>query len=112
MSFASIRVVTTLSACGHPDGAHVFTCRRRAGAPLLAFMIGNVAGRSFSVTRPTACRADAALVRSAVADALIAMLLPPLRMRSPVYVGIDLSCWPGRAARPLVLKCTKPLHAS
>jgi predicted MFS family arabinose efflux permease len=120
MTFAShFAVVTTLSGVwGIPMVAHVFNISpSAAGAPLLAFMIGNAAGSVFL---------GHAADRVAVLDTalgficllrmlLIAMLLPPLaHALGFLYVGIVFAVL-GLVAGgtvPLVLKCTKRLYTA
>jgi predicted MFS family arabinose efflux permease len=120
MSFAShFAVVTTLSGVwGIPMVAHVFNLSpSAAGAPLLAFMIGNVAGSIFlghAADRVVAL--DTALVRICLLRMLlIAMLLPPFAHAFGLfYVGIVfvvLGLVAGGTV-PLVLKCTKRLYTA
>jgi predicted MFS family arabinose efflux permease len=120
MSFAShFAVVTTLSGVwGIPMLAHVFNISpSAAGAPLLAFMVGNAAGSIFlghAADRVAAL--DAALVRICLLRMLlIAMLLPFIaHALGFVYVGIIflvLGLVAGGTV-PLVLKCTKRLYSA
>jgi predicted MFS family arabinose efflux permease len=121
MSFAShFAVVTTLSGVwGIPMVAHVFNISpSAAGAPLLAFMIGNAVGSIF--LGHAADRAATALGTSLIRICLlrmllIAMLLPPIaHALGFLYVGVvfaTLGLVAGGTV-PLVLKCTKRLYTA
>jgi len=120
MSFAShFAVVTTLSGVwGIPMVAHIFNISpSAAGAPLLAFMVGNAAGSIFlghAADRVAAL--DTALVRICLLRMLlIAMLLPFFaHALGFLYVGIVFAVL-GLVAGgtvPLVLKCTKRLYTA
>ena len=120
MTFAShFAVVTTLSGVwGIPMVAHFFNISpAAAGAPLLAFMIGNAIGSIFlgHAADRAAAALDSALIRICVLRMiLIAMLLPPLAHAfGLIYVTLvftTLGLVAGGTV-PLVLKCTKtPLH--
>jgi MFS family permease len=121
MSFAShFAVVTTLSGVwGIPMVAHVFNISpSAAGAPLLAFMVGNAAGSIFlgHMADRAAAALDTALIRICLLRMLlIAMLLPPVaHALGFLYVGIVFTIL-GLVAGgtvPLVLKCTKRLYTS
>jgi len=119
MSFAShFAVVTTLSGVwGIPMVAHLFKMSpSAAGAPLLAFMVGNAAGSIFlgHAADRMAAALDRALIRICLLRMLlIAMMLPPLAHAFGfVYVGLvfaGLGLVAGGTV-PLVLKCTKRLY--
>jgi MFS family permease len=119
MSFAShFAVVTTLSGVwGIPMVAHIFKIApSAAGAPLLAFMVGNAAGSVFlgHAADRMAAALDIALIRICLLRmVLIAMLLPPLaHVLGFLYVGLVFAVL-GLVAGgtvPLVLKCTKRLY--
>jgi MFS family permease len=121
ISFAShFAVVTTLSGVwGIPMVAHFFNISpSAAGAPLLAFMVGNAAGSIF--LGHAADRAGAALDNALIGICLlrmllIAMLLPPFAHAAGLlYVGIVFAAL-GLVAGgtvPLVLKCTKRLYTA
>ena len=121
MSFAShFAVVTTLSGVwGIPMVAHFFNISpSAAGAPLLAFMVGNAAGSIFlgHAADRAAAALDTALVRICLLRMLlIAMLLPPFAHAfGLLYVGIVFAVL-GLVAGgtvPLVLKCTKRLYTA
>jgi len=121
MTFAShFAVVTTLSGVwGIPMVAHVFNISpSAAGAPLLAFMVGNAIGSIF--LGHVADRIDAALGTALIRICLlrmllIAMLLPPFaHALGFVYTGVVFAAL-GLVAGgtvPLVLKCTKRLYTA
>jgi predicted MFS family arabinose efflux permease len=120
MSFAShFAVVTTLSGVwGIPMVAHVFNISpSAAGAPLLAFMVGNAAGSIFlghAADRVAAL--DTALVRICLLRMLLIAMLLPLFAHALgfLYVGIVFAVL-GLVAGgtvPLVLKCTKRLYTA
>jgi MFS family permease len=121
MSFAShFAVVTTLSGVwGIPMVAHVFNISpSAAGAPLLAFMVGNAAGSIFlgHAADRAAAALDTALIRICLLRMLlIAMLLPGIAHAFGfLYVGIVFAVL-GLVAGgtvPLVLKCTKRLYTA
>ena len=120
MSFAShFAVVTTLSGVwGIPMVAHVFNISpSTAGAPLLAFMIGNAVGSIFlGHTADRVAALDTALIRICLLRMLlIAMLLPPIaHALGLLYVGAVFAAL-GLVAGgtvPLVLKCTKRLYTA
>ena len=122
MTFAShFAVVTTLSGVwGIPMVAHFFNISpAAAGAPLLAFMIGNAIGSVFlgHAADRAAAALDSALIRICVLRMiLIAMLLPP----SPHAFGLiyvtagvhEPSALSPAGTVPLVLKCTKRLYTA
>ncbi|MGJ4946405.1 MFS transporter [Bradyrhizobium sp. HKCCYLS1011] len=120
MTFAShFAVVTTLSGVwGIPMVAHYFNISpSAAGAPLLAFMVGNALGSIFlghAADRTTSL--DGSLIWICVLRMLlIAMLLPALAHTfGLVYVGTVFAVL-GLVAGgtvPLVLKCTKHLYTA
>jgi len=121
MTFAShFAVVTTLSGVwGIPMVAHVFNISpSAAGAPLLAFMVGNAAGSIFlghAADRLAAALGTALAGICLLRMLLIAMLLPPLaHALGFLYVGIVFAVL-GLVAGgtvPLVLKCTKRLYTA
>jgi predicted MFS family arabinose efflux permease len=121
MTFAShFAVVTTLSGVwGIPMVAHFFhISASAAGAPLLAFMVGNAVGSIFlgAAADRLAAALDAALIRICVLRMLlIAMLLPPFaHVLGLLYVGLVFALL-GLVAGgtvPLVLKCTKRLYTA
>jgi MFS family permease len=120
MSFAShFAVVTTLSGVwGIPMVAHYFNISpSAAGAPLLAFMVGNAVGSIFlGHAADRANTLDGALVWICLLRmALIALLLPPLAHAfGLIYVGIVFAIL-GLVAGgtvPFVLKCTKLLYTA
>jgi MFS family permease len=121
MSFAShFAVVTTLSGVwGIPMVAHVFNISpSAAGAPLLAFMVGNAAGSIFlgHAADRAAAALDTALIRICLLRMLlIALLLPGIaHVFGFLYVGIVFAAL-GLVAGgtvPLVLKCTKRLYTA
>ena len=121
MTFAShFAVVTTLSGVwGIPMVAHFFNISpTAAGAPLLAFMVGNAVGSIFlgHAADRAAAALDTALIQICVLRMiLIAMLLPPLAHAfGIVYVTVvftTLGLVAGGTV-PLVLKCTKKLYTS
>jgi MFS family permease len=121
MSFAShFAVVTTLSGVwGIPMVAHVFNISpSAAGAPLLAFMVGNAVGSVFlgHAADRAAAKLDTALIGICLLRMLlIAMLSPPLAHAfGLLYVGIVFAVL-GLVAGgtvPLVLKCTKRLYTA
>ncbi len=121
MSFAShFAVVTTLSGVwGIPMVAHVFNISpSAAGAPLLAFMVGNAIGSIFlgHAADRVAAALDTALIRICLLRMLlIAMLLPPFaHALGFLYTGIVFAAL-GLVAGgtvPLVLKCTKRLYTA
>jgi predicted MFS family arabinose efflux permease len=120
MTFAShFAVVTTLSGVwGIPMVAHIFNISpSMAGAPLLAFMIGNAAGSIFlghAADRVAALDAALGFI-CLLRMLLIAMLLPILaHALGFLYVGIVFAVL-GLVAGgtvPLVLKCTKRLYTA
>ena len=99
--------------------AHFFNISpAAAGAPLLAFMIGNAVGSIFlgHAADRAAAALDTALIRICVLRMiLIAMLLPPLAHAfGLVYVTMvftTLGLVAGGTV-PLVLKCTKRLYTA
>lgn len=120
MTFAShFAVVTTLSGVwGIPMVAgyfHISTAA--AGAPLLAFMVGNAVGSIFlGHAADKTASLDGALIRICVLRmVLIAALLPPLAHAfGLIYVGVVFAVL-GLVAGgtvPLVLKCTKQLYTA
>jgi predicted MFS family arabinose efflux permease len=120
MTFAShFAVVTTLSGVwGIPMVAHIFnTSPSAAGAPLLAFMIGNAAGSIFlghAADRVAAL--DTALGFICLLRMLLIAMLFPLLAHALgfLYVGIVFAVL-GLVAGgtvPLVLKCTKRLYTA
>jgi len=121
MSFAShFAVVTTLSGVwGIPMVAHLFQISpSAAGAPLLAFMVGNAMGSIFlgHVADRMAAALDTALIRICLLRMLlIAILLPPFAHAIGfVYTGIVFAAL-GLVAGgtvPLILKCTKRLYTA
>ena len=121
MSFAShFAVVTTLSGVwGIPMVAHVFKISpSAAGAPLLAFMVGNAIGSIFlgHAADRMAATLDTALIRVCLLRMLlIAILLPPFAQALGfVYTGVVFAAL-GLVAGgtvPLVLKCTKRLYTA
>ena len=120
MTFAShFAVVTTLSGVwGIPMVAHVFNISpSAAGAPLLAFMIGNAVGSIFlGHMADRAAALDTALIRICLLRmGLVAMLLPLFAHAfGIVYVGAVFTVL-GLVAGgtvPLVLKCTKRLYTA
>jgi MFS family permease len=121
MTFAShFAVVTTLSGVwGIPMVAHFFNISpTAAGAPLLAFMVGNAVGSIFlgHAADRAAAALDTALIQICVLRMiLIAMLLPPLAHAfGIVYVTVvftTLGLVAGGTV-PLVLKCTKKLYTA
>ena len=121
MTFAShFAVVTTLSGVwGIPMVAHFFNISpTAAGAPLLAFMVGNAVGSIFlgHAADRAAAALDTALIHICVLRMiLIAMLLPPLAHAfGIVYVTVvftTLGLVAGGTV-PLVLKCTKKLYTA
>jgi predicted MFS family arabinose efflux permease len=120
LTFAShFAVVTTLSGVwGIPMVAHVFNISpSAAGAPLLAFMIGNAVGSIFlGHMADRAAALDTTLIRICLLRmGLIAMLLPLFAHAfGIVYVGIVFAVL-GLVAGgtvPLVLKCTKRLYTA
>jgi predicted MFS family arabinose efflux permease len=121
MTFAShFAVVTTLSGVwGMPMVAHFFNISpTAAGAPLLAFMVGNAVGSIFlgHAADRAAAALDTALIQICVLRMiLIAMLLPPLAHAfGIVYVTVvftTLGLVAGGTV-PLVLKCTKKLYTA
>jgi predicted MFS family arabinose efflux permease len=121
MSFAShFAVVTTLSGVwGIPMVAHFFNISpSAAGAPLLAFMVGNALGSIFlgHAADRAAAALDSALIRICLLRMLlIAMLLPPFAHAFGfVYVAVVFAVL-GLVAGgtvPLVLKCTKRLYTA
>ncbi len=121
MSFAShFAVVTTLSGVwGIPMVAHVFNISpSAAGAPLLAFMVGNAIGSIFlgHVADRMAAALDTALIRICLLRMfLIAILLPPFaHALGFVYTGAVFAALGLIAGGtvPLVLKCTKRLYTA
>jgi len=121
MSFAShFAVVTTLSGVwGIPMVAHVFNISpSAAGAPLLAFMVGNAIGSIFlgHVADRMAAALDTALIRICLLRMfLIAILLPPFaHALGFVYMGAVFAALGLIAGGtvPLVLKCTKRLYTA
>jgi predicted MFS family arabinose efflux permease len=120
MTFAShFAVVTTLSGVwGIPMVAHIFNISpSAAGAPLLAFMIGNAAGSIFlghAADRVAALDAALGFI-CLLRMLLIAMLLPILaHALGFLYVGFVFAVL-GLVAGgtvPLVLKCTKRLYTA
>jgi predicted MFS family arabinose efflux permease len=120
MTFAShFAVVTTLSGVwGIPMVAHIFNISpSAAGAPLLAFMIGNAAGSIFlghAADRVAALDTALGFI-CLLRMLLIAMLLPILaHALGFLYVGIVFTVL-GLVAGgtvPLVLKCTKRLYTA
>jgi MFS family permease len=120
MTFAShFAVVTTLSGVwGIPMVAHLFHISpAAAGAPLLAFMVGNAAGSVFlghAADRVAALDAALGFI-CLLRMLLIALLLPPLaHALGFLYVGIVFAVL-GLVAGgtvPLVLKCTKRLYTA
>jgi MFS family permease len=120
MTFAShFAVVTTLSGVwGIPMVAHIFNISpSAAGAPLLAFMIGNAAGSIFlghAADRVAALDTALGFI-CLLRMLLIAMLLPMLaHALGFLYVGIVFAVL-GLVAGgtvPLVLKCTKRLYTA
>ena len=121
MSFAShFAVVTTLSGVwGIPMVAHVFNISPSvAGAPLLAFMVGNAIGSIFlgHIADRMAATLDTALIRICLLRLLlIAILLPPFaHALGLVYTSVVFSAL-GLVAGgtvPLILKCTKRLYTA
>jgi predicted MFS family arabinose efflux permease len=120
MSFAShFAVVTTLSGVwGIPMVAHVFGISpSAAGAPLLAFMVGNAIGSIFlgHIADRMAATLDTALIRICLLRMLlIAILLPPFaHALGFVYTGVVFAALGLIAGGtvPLVLKCTKRLYS-
>jgi predicted MFS family arabinose efflux permease len=121
MTFAShFAVVTTLSGVwGIPMVAHIFNISpSAAGAPLLAFMIGNAVGSIFLgyLADHAATALDTALIRICLLRmGLVAMLLPLFAHAfGLVYVGVVFAVL-GLVAGgtvPLVLKCTKRLYTA
>jgi MFS family permease len=121
MSFAShFAVVTTLSGVwGIPMVAHFFNLSpSAAGAPLLAFMVGNAVGSIFlgHAADKAAAALDTALIRICLLRMLlIGMLLPQVAHAfGLVYVGVVFAVL-GLVAGgtvPLVLKCTKRLYTA
>jgi len=121
MTFAShFAVVTTLSGVwGIPMVAHFFNISpTAAGAPLLAFMVGNAVGSIFlgHAADRAAAALDTALIQICVLRMiLIAMLLPPLAHAfGIVYITVvftTLGLVAGGTV-PLVLKCTKKLYTA
>jgi predicted MFS family arabinose efflux permease len=121
MTFAShFAAVTTLSGVwGIPMVAHFFNISpTAAGAPLLAFMVGNAVGSIFlgHAADRAAAALDTALIQICVLRMiLIAMLLPPLAHAfGIVYVAVvftTLGLVAGGTV-PLVLKCTKKLYSA
>ena len=121
MTFAShFAVVTTLSGVwGIPMVAHVFNISpSAAGAPLLAFMVGNAVGSIF--LGHVADRIDTALGTALtriclLRMVLIAMLLPSFaHALGFLYTGVVFAAL-GLVAGgtvPLVLKCTKRLYTA
>ncbi|MCL8485211.1 MULTISPECIES: MFS transporter [Bradyrhizobium] len=118
MSFAShFAVVTTLAGVwGIPMVSHYFGISpSAAGAPLLAFMVGNAIGSIFLGHAADRTRSlDAALIRiSLLRMLLVAMLWPALAHAfGLVYVGVVFAVL-GLVAGgtvPLILKCTKHLY--
>ena len=121
MSFAShFAVVTTLSGVwGIPMVAHLFNISpSAAGAPLLAFMVGNAIGSIFlgHVADRMAAALDTALIRICLLRMfLIAILLPPFaHALGFVYMGAVFAALGLIAGGtvPLVLKCTKRLYTA
>jgi len=121
MSFAShFAVVTTLSGVwGIPMVAHVFNISpSAAGAPLLAFMVGNAIGSVFlgHIADRMAATLDTALIRICLLRMfLIAILLPPFaHTLGFVYTGVVFAALGLIAGGtvPLVLKCTKRLYTA
>jgi MFS family permease len=121
MSFAShFAVVTTLSGVwGIPMVAHVFNISpSAAGAPLLAFMVGNAIGSIFlgHIADRMAAALDTALIRICLLRMLlIAILLPPFaHALGYVYTGVVFAALGLIAGGtvPLVLKCTKRLYTA
>ncbi len=121
ISFAShFAVVTTLSGVwGIPMVAHVFKISpSAAGAPLLAFMVGNAIGSIFlgHAADRMAAALDTALIRICLLRMLlIAMLAPPFaHALGFLYTGVVFAAL-GLVAGgtvPLVLKCTKRLYTA
>jgi predicted MFS family arabinose efflux permease len=121
MSFAShFAVVTTLSGVwGIPMVAHVFKISpSAAGAPLLAFMVGNAIGSIFlgHIADRMATTLDTALIRICLLRMLlIAILFPPFaHALGFLYTGVVFAAL-GLVAGgtvPLVLKCTKRLYTA
>jgi len=121
MTFAShFAVVTTLSGVwGIPMVAHLFKISpSAAGAPLLAFMIGNAVGSVClgHLADRAGAALDTALIRICLLRmGLIAMLLPLFAHAfGLVYVGVVFAAL-GLVAGgtvPLVLKCTKRLYSA
>jgi len=120
MSFAShFAVVTTLSGVwGIPMVAHYFNISpSAAGAPLLAFMVGNAFGSIFlgHVADRTASLDRALILICLLRMLLMAMLLPQFAHAfGLLYVGTILAIL-GLVAGgtvPLVLKCTKHLYST
>jgi MFS family permease len=120
MSFAShFAVVTTLSGVwGIPMVAHYFNISpAAAGAPLLAFMVGNAAGSIFlgHAADRTSSLDRALILICLLRMALIALLLPQLAHAfGLIYVGTVFAVL-GLVAGgtvPLVLKCTKHLYST
>jgi MFS family permease len=99
--------------------AHVFNISpSAAGAPLLAFMIGNAVGSIFlgHAADRAATALGTALIRICLLRMLlIAMLLPPIaHALGFLYVGVvfaTLGLVAGGTV-PLVLKCTKRLYTA
>jgi MFS family permease len=121
MTFAShFAVVTTLSGVwGIPMVAHLFEISpSAAGAPLLAFMVGNAIGSIFlgHIADRIGAALGPALIRICLLRMLlIAMLLPPFaHALGFVYIGgvfTVLGLVAGGTV-PLVLKCTKRLYTA
>jgi MFS family permease len=120
MSFAShFAVVTTLSGVwGIPMVAHYFNISpSAAGAPLLAFMIGNAMGSIFLGHAADRIGAlDGALMAICLLRmVLVALLLPPLAHAfGLIYVGTVFAIL-GLVAGgtvPFVLKCTKQIYTA
>jgi MFS family permease len=121
MTFAShFAVVTTLSGVwGIPMVAHVFRISpSAAGAPLLAFMVGNAIGSIFlgHIADRIGAALGTALIRICLLRMLlIAMLLPAFaHALGFVYTGVVFTVL-GLVAGgtvPLVLKCTKRLYTA
>lgn len=119
MSFAShFAVVTTLSGVwGIPMVAHYFNISpSAAGAPLLAFMVGNALGSIFLGHAADRTKSlDGALVWICLLRMLLITMLLPVFAHTfgVIYVGVVFSVL-GLVAGgtvPLVLKCVKRLYS-
>jgi MFS family permease len=119
MSFAShFAVVTTLSGVwGIPMVAHYFSISpSAAGAPLLAFMVGNALGSIFLGHAADRTKSlDGALIWICLLRMLLITMLLPVFAHTfgVIYVGIVFSVL-GLVAGgtvPLVLKCVKRLYS-